>query len=148
VWTAREVFDPLAWVTNRGEMSRRRIGQEALAFGSAGAGRRSTLDDLRDLIDWGPIERRLAVVSSSAKGEPAWPPLALFKAMLLAMSYDLSDVTLVEALDDRASFRRYCGLSTSEATPERTTFVRLRKAGGNSAKGAVTQNSRLALNDR
>ena len=126
-------------------MSRRRIGQEALAFGSAGAGRRSTLDDLRDLIDWGPIERCLAVVSSSAKGEPAWPPLALFKAMLLAMSYDLSDVTLVEALDDRASFRRYCGLSTSEATQER---MRLRKAGGNSAKGAVTQNSRLALNDR
>jgi IS5 family transposase len=37
------------------------------------------------LIDWAPIERQLAVVSSSVKGEPAWPPLALFKAMLLAM---------------------------------------------------------------
>jgi IS5 family transposase len=86
------------------------------------------LDDLRDLIDWAPIERQLAVVSCSAKGQPAWPPLALFKAMLLSMWYDLSDVKLAEALDDRASFRRYCGFSTSEATPERTTFVRFRKA--------------------
>jgi IS5 family transposase len=48
--------------------------------------------------------------------------------MLLAMWYDLSDVKLAEALDDRASFRRYCGFSTSEATPERTTFVRFRRA--------------------
>jgi transposase, IS5 family len=81
-----------------------------------------------DLIDWAPIERQLTVVSCSAKGEPAWPPLALFKAMLLAMWCDLSDVKLAEALDDRASFRRYCGFSTSEATPERSTFVRFRKA--------------------
>jgi hypothetical protein len=109
-------------------MSQRWIGQEAFAFGSSGVWRRSSLDDLRDLIDWAAIERQLAVVSCSAKGEPAWPPLALFKAMLLAMWYDLSDVKLAEALDDRASFRRYCGFSTSEATPERTTFVRFRKA--------------------
>jgi IS5 family transposase len=109
-------------------MSQRWIGQEAFAFGSSGVGRRSSLDDLRDLIDWAPIERQLSVVSCSAKGEPAWPPLALFKAMLLAMWYDLSDVKLAEALDDRASFRRYCGFSTSEATPERMTFVRFRKA--------------------
>ena len=44
------------------------------------------------------------------------------------MWYDLSDVKLGEALDDTASFRRYCGFSMSEATPERTTFVRFRKA--------------------
>jgi len=64
-------------------MWQRRIGQETFAFGSPGVGRRS------DLIDWAPIERQLANVSCSAKGEPAWPPLALFKAMLLAMWYDL-----------------------------------------------------------
>jgi hypothetical protein len=109
-------------------MARRRIGQETLAFGSSDAGRRCSLDDLHDLIDWAPIDRRLASISCSAKGEPAWPPLALFKAMLLAMWYHLSDVKLAEALDDRASFRRYCGFSGDEATPERTTFVRFRKA--------------------
>lgn len=109
-------------------MSLRRIGQEAFSFGSSDTSRRCSLDELHDLIDWTPVQHQLAVVSSSAKGEPAWPPLALFKATLLAMWYDLSDVKLAEALDDRASFRRYCGFSANEATPERTTFVRFRKA--------------------
>src|SRR5437868_5469995 len=62
----------------------------------------------------------------AAKGEPAWPPLALFKALLLAVWYDLSDVKLAEALDDRASFRRFCGFAALEPTPERTAFVRFR----------------------
>ena len=109
-------------------MRRRRIGQASFAFGSSDGDRRCSLDDLRDLIDWAAIEERLASVSCSVKGEPAWPPLALFRAMLLAVWCDLSDVKLAEALDDRASFRRYCGFSAAEATPERTAFVRFRKA--------------------
>ena len=36
-------------------------------------------------------------------------------------------MALAEALDDRASFRRFCGFSSSEATPERTAFVRFRR---------------------
>jgi transposase, IS5 family len=54
--------------------------------------------------------------------------MALFKAMLLSIWYDLSDVKLAEALDDRGSFRRFCGFSAQEPTPERTAFVRFRKA--------------------
>ena len=42
------------------------------------------------------------------------------------MLYDLSNVRLAEALDDRASFRRFCGFAAYEPTPERTAFVRLR----------------------
>jgi hypothetical protein len=44
-------------------------------------------------------------------------------------SFDLvrpADVELADALDDRASFRRVCGFSANEATPERTTFVKFR----------------------
>jgi IS5 family transposase len=37
-------------------------------------------------------------------------------------------VKLAEALDDRASFRRFCGFSKTEASPERTAFVRFRRA--------------------
>ena len=33
---------------------------------------------------------------------------------------------LAEALDDRASFRRFCGFAAHEPTPERTAFVRFR----------------------
>ena len=107
-------------------MAHRRIGQDTLMFSSAGAARQSTLDKLLELIDWTPIERQLRDISCAAKGEPAWPPLALFKAMLIAVWHDLSDVRLAEALDDRASFRRFCGFSAHELTPERTAFVRLR----------------------
>lgn len=109
-------------------MSRRRIGQESFSFGARGGSGRSSLDDLSAIIDWTPVERALSEISSAAKGEPAWPPLALFKATLLSAWYDLSDVRLAEMLDDRSSFRRFCGFSSSEPTPERTAFVRFRKA--------------------
>ena len=79
------------------------------------------------LIDWAAIDRHLAPIYASAKGEQAWPPLSLFKALLLAVWYDLSDVKLAEALDDRASFRRFCGFAADEPTPERTAFVRFRR---------------------
>jgi IS5 family transposase len=36
-------------------------------------------------------------------------------------------VKLAEALDDRTGFRRFCGFSALECTPERTAFVRFRK---------------------
>lgn len=109
-------------------MSLRRIGQESFGFGDGGRGARSSLDDLAGLIDWAPVEAALSKISNAAKGEPAWPPLALFKAMLISVWYDLSDVKIAEALEDRASFRRFCGFSALEPTPERTTFVRFRKA--------------------
>ena len=108
-------------------MSRRRIGQEAFGF-AIDRGRSSSLDDLLKLIDWAPADEALGTISCAAKGEPAWPPLALFRALLLSIWYDLSDVKLAEALDDRVSFRRFCGFSRSEPTPERTAFVRFRKA--------------------
>lgn len=66
-------------------MSRRRIGQESFGFGGGCGGVRSSLDDLAGLIDWAPVEHALTEISSAAKGEPAWPPLALFKAMLLSV---------------------------------------------------------------
>ena len=108
-------------------MARRRIEQEVLAFPDPSRpGQVSTLDRLVVLIDWAPVEVRLKDVYIAAKGEPAWPPLALFKAMLIAVWHDLSDVRLADALDDRASFRRFCGFSAHEPTPDCTAFVRYR----------------------
>ncbi len=108
-------------------MSRRRIGQEVFSFSANEKSRRSSLDGLIELIEWAAIDKHLGDISASGKGELAWPPLCLFKALLLAIWYDLSDVKLAEALDDRASFRRFCGFSADEATPERTAFVRFRR---------------------
>jgi transposase, IS5 family len=57
----------------------------------------------------------------------ARPPLALFRALLLAVWYNLWDVKLAEALEDRASFRRFCGFAAHEPTPERTAFLPFRR---------------------
>jgi transposase, IS5 family len=107
-------------------MARRRIGQERLGFVDAPARQKSSLDEVAALVDWTEVDHLLADISAARKGEPGWPPLALFRALLLATWHDLSDVRLSEALDDRASFRRFCGFVASEATPERTAFVRFR----------------------
>jgi IS5 family transposase len=107
-------------------MAQRRIGQEAFRF-SAKTERQSSLDELAALLDWPAADFVLAPLYPSAKGEKAWPPLAMFKALLLATWHDLSDVALSEALSDRASFRRFCGFARDEATPERTAFVRFRR---------------------
>ncbi|HKO13870.1 MAG TPA: IS5 family transposase [Acidobacteriaceae bacterium] len=107
-------------------MPHRSIGQEGLSFAPAWRPS-STLDRLSELIDWTSVARLLEPLYPASKGEPAWPPLAMFKALLLAVWHDLSDVKLAEALEDRASFRRFCGFSSSEPTPERTAFVRFRR---------------------
>lgn len=108
-------------------MSQRLIGQERLKVDPTSRGG-APLERLSSLIDWQPIAALLAPLYPSAKGEPAWPPLAMFKALLLAVWYDLSDVKLAEALEDRASFRCFCGFAAHEPTPERTAFVRFRRA--------------------
>jgi transposase, IS5 family len=117
---------PFGYLDLEGIMARRRIGQQAFRFG-AEEERQTSLDGLSCLIDWRPADFVLAPLYPSAKGEKAWPPLAMFKALLLATRYDLSDVALAEALSDRASFRRFCGFARDEETPERTAFVRFRR---------------------
>ena len=107
-------------------MAQRSIGQEQFGFARRERSA-SSLDALVSLIDWSSVGVLLDPLYSATKGEPAWPPLAMFKALLISIWYDLSDVKLAEALDDRSSFRRFCGFSANEATPERTAFVRFRR---------------------
>jgi IS5 family transposase len=78
-----------------------------MRFGGVNPRWEATLDEMSALIDWMEIDRHLAGIYASARGEPAWPPLALLRALLLAIWHDLSDVKLAEALADRASFRRF-----------------------------------------
>lgn len=62
-------------------MAHRSIGQER--FGFAGRTRpASSLDELGKLIDWEPVSVLLDSLYSATKGEPAWPPQAMFKALL------------------------------------------------------------------
>ena len=97
-------------------MARRQIGQESLSFGVERKGS-GCLDELSCVIDWREIDQLLGDVYASPKGEEGWPPLALFKALLLSVWYDLSHVKLAEALDDRASFRRDAGAHGLRSVP-------------------------------
>jgi len=41
------------------------------------------LDVVHELIDWSRLEQQLADIHSKKQGEKAWPPLMMFKALLL-----------------------------------------------------------------
>ena len=71
-------------------MARRQIGQEQLALGGDKLRGGCPLDEVAALVDWAELDRLLSGISASAKGEPGWPPLALFRALLLATWHDLS----------------------------------------------------------
>ena len=94
----------------------------------AGIGRNARLERIAGLIDWAKVERLLSGVRPGETGRPPYAPLAMFKALLLQQWYGLSDPGLEEALLDRVSFRRFCGLALDGATPDETTLCRFRNA--------------------
>lgn len=98
---------------------------EALLGGKV-AGGSSPLDRLMGLVKWYRFEKLLAPLRDGGPGRPAWPPLVLFKALLLQSLYGLSDRELEEALCDRLSFRRFVGLSLEETVPDHTVLSRFR----------------------
>lgn len=108
-------------------MGQRRIGQASLAEAllPAGVGSNRRLERIAALIDWAAMERLLAPLRAPT-GRPGYPPLALFRALLLAQWYQLSDPGLEEALADRLSFRRFCGFGLDDGTPDETTLCRFR----------------------
>jgi IS5 family transposase len=110
-------------------MRRKRIGQ--LGFDDAAAVRsvrgRDTLGEINRLVDWSPIERLLDGIHSAARGEPAYPPLMMFKVLLLQRWHGLSDPQMEAALADRLSFLRFAGLSLDDETPDHSTIWRFRE---------------------
>jgi IS5 family transposase len=103
-------------------------GGFAEAFLPAGFGRNARLERIAGLIDWAPVEALVKRVRPGTTGRPPYRALAMVKALLLQQWYGLSDPGLEEALSDRVSFRRFCGLSLEEATPDETTLCRFRLA--------------------
>jgi IS5 family transposase len=110
-------------------MGEKRIGDGGFAdaFVAPGAGSNKRLERIEGLFEWSRFDKLLKPVRSP-EGRKGYPALALFKALLLQQWYGLSDPGLEEALGDRLSFRRFCGFSLDDATPDETTFVRFRAA--------------------
>jgi IS5 family transposase len=93
-----------------------------------GIGPASRLDRLAEVVKWYRFEKLLARLRDEGSGRPGYPPLLMFKALLLQSLYGLSDAQLEEALGDRLSFRRFVGLSLTDTTPDHTTLCRFRLA--------------------
>jgi len=115
-------------------MAVKRTGQLGFVDGLVGMSAGSTsLDRLAGLVKWYRFEKLLAPLRNGGPGRAAWPPLVLLKALILQSLYGLSDRELEEAMSDRLSFRRFCGLSLAEGVPDHTVVCRFRNeliAGG------------------
>ena len=84
------------------------------------------LDELAGLVNWNRIEAQLLGIHNKPRGEQAWPPLMMFKALLLQSWYDLSDPGLEKQLARDLMFKRFIGLSLSESVPDHSTIWRFR----------------------
>jgi IS5 family transposase len=109
-------------------MVRKAVGQVSLveALLPAAYGSNQRLERIRTQVGWQPIEVLLGPMRRAPTGRPAYPPLVQLKALLLQQWYRLSDRDLEEALADRLSFRRFCGLGLEDAVPDATTLSRFR----------------------
>ena len=120
-------------------MSERQTGQMSLADAlvKPREGLNKRLERMGSLIDWSRVEASLAPLRRSRLGAPGYAPLVLFKALLLAQWYGLSDERLEEELADRVTFRRFVGLGLADETPDHTTLWRFREALGASGLQAA-----------
>ena len=89
---------------------------------------RRTLMRIDAVVDWAPFAQILAEVRDPKMGRKGYPPLLMFKALLLAQWHNLSDPMLEDEISDRSSFKKFIGLPADEPTPDETAFVRFRKA--------------------
>lgn len=96
------------------------------AFASANLGRNDRLDRIAEAVRWYRFEKLLKRLMPEGAGRPPYEPSVMFKALLLAQLYNLSDAGLEEALNDRISFRRFVGLGLEAIAPDHTTLCRFR----------------------
>ncbi len=84
------------------------------------------LSAINKLINWQPVERLLSNLHPSQYGRPAYPPLLMFKILLLQRWFNLSDPAAEDQINDRLSFKYFIGLPPEEPAPDETTIVKFR----------------------
>ena len=87
----------------------------------------SELDDVHIIIFWPEIEKTLSNLYSSVRGAPAYPPLMMFKILILQAWYNLSDEALEKQIARDLMFRRFIDLSLSESVPDHSSIWRFRQ---------------------
>jgi len=88
------------------------------------------MEQLNNTINWARVESILLshyTVGTSEEGARAYPPLMLFKCLLLQKWFHIpSDPELENQITDRLSFKTFLGLSFSQPAPDHSTFSRFR----------------------
>jgi len=88
------------------------------------------MEKLDKSIEWSRIEAILLshyTVGNSGEGADAYPPMLLFRCMLLQKWFRInSDPELENQINDRLSFKKFLGLSLSKSSPDHSTFSRFR----------------------
>ena len=83
-------------------------------------------DAIDALLDWKQIEAHLSCVYNSKEGGASYPPVMMFRAMLLQAWHNISDVQTEKMLSRDLLFRRFCGLSLADSVPDHSTISRFR----------------------
>ena len=108
------------------------LGFADLALESSRKKNRSinNMKKLEKAIDWSRIESILMnhyTVGTSNQGADAYPPLMLFKCLLLQKWFRIhSDPELEDQINDRWSFKDFIKLPLSDSSPDHSTFSRFR----------------------
>ena len=79
-------------------------------------------DDIHALVNWSRIEVLFCDIHARIKGKRAWPPLMMFRALLLQSWHTLSDPALEKALARDLLFRRFVGMSLDQGVPGYSTI--------------------------
>ena len=89
------------------------------------------MQNLRKSINWNRVEDILMshyTVGTSNEGADAYPPLLLFKCLLLQKWFHIdSDPELENMINDRWSFKEFLNFSLGKPSPDHSTFSRFRK---------------------
>ena len=88
------------------------------------------LSQINQLVDWRPISNLLnkhcLKQATTPMGAPSYPPLLLFKILLLETWYGLSDREVEERINDSISWSDFLELDLSKASPDHSTICRFR----------------------
>src|ERR1700741_5440298 len=105
-------------------MSRRDLSQpsfvDAMVSGYGRVG--GFLDRIEKAFDWSSFEALLSPIHGFALGASGYRPLTMLKIVLLHQWRTLSDPAAEEAVRDRLSFRRFCGLPLEVETPDHASI--------------------------
>jgi len=85
------------------------------------------LEKVAGLVDWKPVEQRIEQAYCKNFGRPAYEIGVMVRVMVLQHLYGLSDPAMEQALRERLSFIKFCGLSLEDAVPDETTICRFRQ---------------------